>query len=685
MKTMNGTNPNNSVKLYSNGTGVVTREILLNGKAATKVSIPVRKTDLDEVVASISVFGDVTLSELSYTPVNANATKLSISRDSALKDTATKLAGSAVEVERTGGAAVTGKLVGIHTYEETNANGMTTQRLSVVVLTDSGVQMVPESQLSALQFTEESVRQEYLKALQASFQSIKPDSSFVDLTLLPEEGTTRAFVTYACPVAAWKPRYHLRCVQGVWELESKGVVDNDTEDDWKNAIISVITGEPIAFETDLAEIRRPARQKINVVSDQAQGAVGVEDTIGEAKVANLRTRGAAPSMARARSQTRGGAGMALGVETDLDDEGFDLEEAVAAAPPARERQADVRESGDFSIFTSPTPMDVMSKRSGLIPMFRVSLKAAKTVLLYNPKNNPTRPFRAVKITNETKSSLQKGVCEVYLDTDFQGKCILENTTPGQDAFLVHAKETGVKIHKEQSRIESRRVGVRIKDGMVRCEQSSRTAATYTITNFKAESFDLEIEHSRALAHSKCTVTVSEGAAKTAETPSGWRISLTLPPGGPQNGPQAGALKVVVTESSLEQQAYGLGAVHGPLWLQQNLITVRNPLSRDEGILEVIALQAKVDELNAQIKEAEEQVGTLKEDQERLMKLIPNGHADQANKWRSDLAENETTLRTVTRTTLPGLKQQQREATRAVQEALAALSVSWSEKEQQPPS
>lgn len=678
---MSGNNPNNSVKLYSNGTGVVTREIMLDGKASTKVSIPVRKTDLDEVVASISVFGDVTLSELSYTPVNANATKLSISKDSALKDTVTKLAGSAVEVQRTGGAAVAGKLVGVHSYEETNANGMTTQRLSVVVLTDSGVQMVPESQLSALKFTEESVRQEYLKALQASFQSIKPDSSFVDLTLLPEEGTTRAFVTYACPVAAWKPRYHLRCVKGVWELESKGVVDNDTEDDWKNAIISVITGEPIAFETDLAEIRRPARQKINVVSDQAQGAVGVEDTLRAANVADLPTRGAAPSMARARSQTKGGAGMARGVEMDFEDESFGLGEAVAAAPPAREQQADVRESGDFSIFTSPTPMDVMSKRSGLIPMFRVSLKDAKTVLVYNPKNNPTRPFRAVKITNETKSSLQKGVCEVYLDTDFQGKCILENTTPGQDAFLVHAKETGVKVHKEQSRVESRRVGVRIKDGMVRCEQASRTAATYTITNFKAESFDFEIEHSRALPHSKCNVTVSEGDAKTAETPSGWRISITLP----QGGPQAEALKVVVTESSLELQAYGLGAVHGPLWLQQNLITVRNPLSHNEGILAVIELQAKVDELNAQIKEAEEQVGTLKEDQERLMKLIPNGHADQANNWRSDLAENETMLRTVTRTTLPVLKQHQREATRAVQEALAALTVSWSEKEKQPPS
>jgi hypothetical protein len=674
---MSGTNPNNSVKLYSNGTGVVTREIVLDGKAATKVSIPVRKSDLDEVVASISVFGDVTLSELSYTPVNANATKLSISRDSALKDTATKLAGSAVEVQRTGGAAVAGKLVGIHTYEETNANGTTTQRLSIVVLTDSGVQMVPESQLSALKFTEESVQQEYLKALQASFQSIKPDSSFVDLTLLPEEGTTRAFVTYACPVAAWKPRYQLRCVQGVWELESKGVVDNDTEDDWKNAIISVITGEPIAFETDLAEIRRPTRQKINVVSDQAQGAVGVEDTFGAAKVA---TRGAAPSMARGRGQTKGGA--TRGVEMDFDDEGFgNLEAAVAVAPPAREQQADVRESGDFSIFTSPNPMDVMSKRSGLIPMFRVSLKSAKTVLIYNPKNHPTRPFRAVKITNETKSSLQKGVCEVYLDTDFQGKCILEDTTPGQEAFLVHAKETGVKVHKAQSRVESRRVGVRIKDGMVRCEQASRTAATYTITNFKAESFAFEIEHSRALPHSKCTVTVSEGEAETAETPSGWRIGITLP----QGGPQAEALKVVVTEGSLEQQAYGLGNVHGPLWLQQNLITVRNPLSHHEGILEVIELQAKVDELNAQIKEAEGQVGTLKEDQERLMKLIPSGHTDQANMWRSDLAENETTLRTVTRTTLPGLKKQQREASRAVQEALAALTVSWSEKEKQPAS
>jgi hypothetical protein len=101
------------------------------------------------------------------------------------------------------------------------------------------------------------------------------------------------------PVAAWKSRYHLRINKGKAELVGQAVVDNDTDDDWKDTIISVITGEPINFSTDLAEIRRPARTKINVVNDKAQSAVGVEDAIN-------RQRFAAP-MGMARAAARGGA------------------------------------------------------------------------------------------------------------------------------------------------------------------------------------------------------------------------------------------------------------------------------------------------------------------------------------------------------------------------------------------
>ena len=90
----------NSVTLYSNGTAVIRREYAFNDQQPQRISIPVRKSDLDDVISSLSVFGDVTITEPpTYTPTNAQETTLTLNPASVLKDLATKLAGAAVEID----------------------------------------------------------------------------------------------------------------------------------------------------------------------------------------------------------------------------------------------------------------------------------------------------------------------------------------------------------------------------------------------------------------------------------------------------------------------------------------------------------------------------------------------------------------------------------------------------------
>ncbi len=52
----------NSVKLYSNGTAVISREFTFQDQQPQRISIPVSKTDLDDVNLSLSGFGDATIS-----------------------------------------------------------------------------------------------------------------------------------------------------------------------------------------------------------------------------------------------------------------------------------------------------------------------------------------------------------------------------------------------------------------------------------------------------------------------------------------------------------------------------------------------------------------------------------------------------------------------------------------------
>ena len=466
----------NSVKLYSNGTAVICKECEFKDEQPKRISIPVRKSDLDDVISSLTVFGDVTItSPPTYTPTNAQQTELNLDPANVMRELATKLAGAEVEVEA--GILYTGKLAGLHKYHR-EVHGSIVEYKYLIVLTQKGLQQIEESSVTALRFTEAAIQSEIDKVLRSSLGRIKPDSSLVELTIQPNSGVTSAFVTYATPVAAWKIRYQLRLSATAIELEGQAVVDNDTDDDWIETLITVITGEPITFSTDLAEIRRPARTRMNIVADRATGAVIAESMVLASVDTGFRLGAPTAPTAALRKMSQSAN--------------------LSAPPPVRaaQVQAEIRESGDFSIFTSPNPVTVGAKRSAIIPLFQVAVREAPVVLFYREGDDSQRPFRAVRMKNPATYSLGRGVCEVFSDGDFQGKCIMEPTRPGEEALLVYAKEMGVKIAKDVGRPESRRMRINISEGAIYSEDLTWRKAEYLVANSRSEPFLLEIEHSR---------------------------------------------------------------------------------------------------------------------------------------------------------------------------------------------
>lgn len=645
----------NSVKLYSNGTAVISREYMFHEQQPLRISIPVRKTDLDDVISSLSVFGNVTISSPpTYTPTNAQETVLSLNPIGVLKELVTKLAGAAVVIDA--GTIYEGKLVGMHTYRR-EAAGSVLEHCSLIVLTDKGMQQIGETSVAAIRFTDATIQAEIDLALRMSLSRIKPDSSVVELTLQPNSGATRALVTYATPVAAWKIRYQLLLSATEMELEGQAIVDNDTDDAWTETLITVITGEPITFSTDLAEIRRPARSRVQIVPDRATGAVAAESLLEQVLGASM---GGEDKSMSAHKLSR--------VRSPRVHITYDAEAATQVNyDKAAQTQAEVREGGDFCVFTSPVPVTVGAKRSAIIPLFRTAFGGAERLLFFKERDDPRRPFRAVRITNPTTHSLGRGVCEIFLDGDFQGKCVLEPTKPGEEILLIHAKETGVRIVVESPRAESRRMAIRISDGTVYCEELNRQETIYRVQNSHAETFPLEIEHFRRWHDSKFDISTSVGVHAAADIPSGKRIRVNLE--------STGSLRVKVQEDQIVGQSFSLDAS----WLCSQVIELKAPQSRNDGIQKCIDLQKHLDSLKADVNEKEQAASSLAEEQHRLMELIPNGHSDQSNLWRTELANTEKELRELKRSVIPALKREVRDTQTELQEALALLEFSWSDQ------
>ena len=662
----------NSVKLYSNGSAVITKGVVLTEGKATKVTIPVKKADLDDVVSSLSVFGDVNMPDPpNYTPTNSNPSTLSLDASNVLKDLAIKLRGSKVEITDSSDKKVVGVLFGIQTFQQ-ETEGSVFDRFRILIGTKNGIRQFEEQNIVSLQFTDEFVQSEIDKALAASFDAIKPDSRNVDLTIVPKKGTTYAAVAYATPCAAWKTRYQLR----IWSdsdiatLERQAIVDNDTDDDWKDVTLSVITGEPISFSTDIAEIRRPSRSRVNVVSNSTAGAVSAEDAIyagargekgpqGPQGSAKTFMSGGAPRMASIQRASSGTEACSF------DACSFDSVPENAVMPVASIEAADVRESGDFSVFTAPNPVTVLSRKSAIIGLGNMDLDDAKTVLLYKPNINERRPYTAIKFTNTTINSLSKGVCEVYVDGDRQGKCVLENTKQGEQSFLIHAIETGVKTFREVLPTESRRIRLKISDGLAYCEQLSSQETRYRIQSSKGESFQFEIEHARSWNGSKLEVTVEQGQQTSVDTPTGCRISTTLPANG--------TLVVSVKEILVQQQQFAVNS----WWIQSNLVTINHPLARNNGVKSILEMAQSLEDIQIKIREVERECSTLLE-QERLIALIPNFHLEQANRSKTELSDAETQIKTLKKSTLPDLRKELKTAEANLNASVSKLKADWSD-------
>ena len=115
---------NNRVVIYSNGIADFQRGYDVQPGQLQRISLPVRKDHLADVLASFNVFGDVKLeSPPTFRPSNELEGNLSIEPTEVLEGLVTDLSGANVRVERAGGA-LEGRLVGLYRESEATTSGM---------------------------------------------------------------------------------------------------------------------------------------------------------------------------------------------------------------------------------------------------------------------------------------------------------------------------------------------------------------------------------------------------------------------------------------------------------------------------------------------------------------------------------------------------------------------------------
>lgn len=661
----------NDVTLFSNGIGHFRRIYKITANQEEKISIPFKRDHIGDVAASLQVFGQVKYdAPPSFTPSNANATALRIHQDNSLQSIVQSLSGAQIELQVGLLEPVEYTLLGMHVEHSTSQNTLLHEKY-LVVMSESGlIKRFAFKDIVSINFLEDAVRTEISKALKNNFQQIKPDSTLLEISLSStSDKDTEATIQYTVPVAAWKMRYSIREDKGKFVLDGAAIIDNNTDEDWDNFYISVVTGNPISFSTDIANVVVPKRRMINLIDDVDQQV----PEQGSSEVCSFESvsRGvpkAQPSKSSLGPKISTGNYASFGLESVQPLGGYE-------APFAESSGVESKDVGDFCVFTSKEPISILARKSAVVPMFTVPLSKAGVVLLYKESNNSRRPYRSIKFKNESQYSLGKGKTVIYNEGVFSGECILDATKPGENRMLSHCIENGIKVIKESKDIESRTTSLSISDGLVIDETVVKSETVYIIDNKKDESFKFALEHTNILQHKTVDVEFSGVEIKEKEKVHDGNAHRAYFEIGPKE-----TVRLTVVETSVLREKISIGGNF--YWVQSNVIDQQHPLAKDKQIQACIEIQKQIDECNSQIKACQNQRKDLEQQAERVRNNLSAAKdvatTPTVTQWVEDLDSTDKKIRTIDHETVPNLQNKAKKLQALLYDALRSVTLSWKE-------
>lgn len=651
--------------LYSSGVAEFDRGIELPSGGTKSIAIRVRRNELADLLASFEVLGNVRYASPPTWDGTGQAPTLSIDPHAALPNLLVQLAGARVEVECAHAGTVRGQLVGVH--EETRGGeGQSWQESYVCVMTEGGLERYPLAEVRNVRPEDATLRAEIDRALRQKLESLRPSATTLRFELAALDGEVpNARMRYTIPSAAWKISYRLRIHDYKVALGAFAIVDNDGEEDWDDMRITVVTGEPISFTTDLADARRPMRKTVRLVADQAFRAVEVE----EGMLADAAFEGAvAASPSKPMAKRSRGMRLAAAGGGGVDGE----REEMAALEAAQIDDAASREVGEFQVFETAENVTIKKGESAAIPLFNLELGESRSVLHYKFGEHAERPWRAIDFVHDGGFALGRGVCTVTEEGVFAGTCIMPALKPGGDALLPHALETGVRVRLDEEGVRDEHKGYSFAGGFLVTQTERTRRVLYRVRNGRDETFSFLLDHELSMhdAQIACRALRESGEQEIAiesKLASGYRVRFDL---------MAGEELAVEVVESAPQSSHVSISTHGQFeWLFDVFLVSQPAIASREEFRELATKRGELEAIRRDLEGMRSEHERLHQRQERLRKNVEAlQRHEHADKWRDELSSSEERLYALEETEMPGAEARERAKIEEIEELISALSL-----------
>ncbi len=310
-------------------------------------------------------------------------------------------------------------------------------------------------------------------------------------------------VGYIAQTPVWRPSYRLVIDQDGASLQTWGIVQNLSGEDWNGVSLSLVAEAPLAFDASLGTPVIPGRPTVSDGGDVIAVVPRSETSLAQQPPAPppmAAMAAPAPAMAPRVAARKSPAGIARPEEMEYA-ESADLAEAPRYTQQVRNlaAMAAISVQSGTTRYDLPAAVTIPDKSSTMV-MLADQRVPGEVVALYAPDggvpDSASHPFRVARFVNRTGGLVERGPLAIFANGAFSGQGVTDPLPDGATATVPFGLDRRVAVEVST---ESRNEGAhlfQIEGGLLTVSRDVVSVTRYKLRNGAGEPAKLIIKHTR---------------------------------------------------------------------------------------------------------------------------------------------------------------------------------------------
>jgi len=573
--------PVRQVVLYSSGVGYFEHFGTVQGNGATELRFKTQQ--INDILKSLVLqdmdkgnVGAITYPSLDPVAKTLKSFQIDITANPGVAELLGQLRGAKVQIS-VGAESLTGTVLGVEKKPRPVGSGNDATVVDVWfvnLITDAGIRSISLDEVRGVELQDPKLKEELRRALAALASARDQDTKPVQINF-QGEGERRIRIGYVVETPVWKTSYRLilspRAGAGKPEDEKPGtekrqpaqsapdqpapgkpagaaagaadaggalqgwaIVENQTDNDWTDVQLSLVSGRPISFIMDLYQplyIPRPTVQPELYASlrpqtyDAGLAERGSVERFGQGLSRQRRAAGEAESLRRTptaaaekatANRTAGGVAFDAAPADKL--AAIDPSSGVASVASA----AKVGELFQYTVGNVSLPRQT----SAMIPVVTDAVEVEK-LSIYNMNVLPKNPLLGARVKNTTDKHLLQGPITVLDEGAYVGDARIDDLPPSQERLISYGVDQQIIVQAQNGTQNQSLMTGKIVKGVLHLTYKQVATQDYVADNKGDKAKTLVIEHARYGSDWK----LKEPAKADETTDAVYRFKGKINPGG----------------------------------------------------------------------------------------------------------------------------------------------------------